>query len=157
MDTHNRFCTWGSVLLGVIAVAALIWVAPTPEYKAGGILLPAQNVRTSISPQKVSVYLDSNALGNISIYTPSSAPAVYSVLGHISIEQHSVLVTNETEIAILEKAKQLAASVGANGVLVKVFYHPPEGVPPDQAKYLFQAEAIYSASALAADLGEDRS
>ena len=58
--------------------------------------------------------------GNVTIYSPLTAPFNASVIGNISIEYHNVNFTPDAEKKIIEKAKHLAAQAGGNGLIISI-------------------------------------
>ncbi len=101
-------------LIGVLAVVLLLWLIPPQNYEPKGILLPGRLVRAPISPEQVTIY-------------PRALAKNYQVLGEIRVEQGFQTLDDETRDRLLQRVKQMAASVGANGVIVK-FLSPDEGV-----------------------------
>lgn len=96
--------TWTSGIIGFIAVLLVIWLSPSPVYKAHGILLPTKDTRSPISPNAV-VQLSQRPFGGI-------------VMGHINMERHYPAPNNLAQQEMMQLAKQLSAQVGANAFVV---------------------------------------
>ena len=107
--TRHIICT----LFGLFALLGLLALTPTPYYAPEGIILPAKVVRTATSPDDVVIYHE--------------APLSAQDLGQIRLEFAFKTLNTQVRDDLLAKVKALAASVGANGVVVKVFV-PGDGV-----------------------------
>jgi len=102
LNVRTTICT----LMGVLALLVLFALTPKPVLAPKGIVLPAQQVRAPISADHVMIY--------------HRAPSATTVtLGQIRVELGFNNQPNEdTKMALFQKIKSLAASVGANGVIV---------------------------------------
>lgn len=128
MNARVLICT----LAGILAVLILIITTPKQEFVAKGILLPAQQVRTPISPERVMIY--------------SQAPQInFTRLGEVRAEIAFSTLDATTKEKIFEKVKTMAASVGANGVVINLM------VPNDGVSHMltFIGTAIYMPTATA--------
>ena len=120
---RSLFCAF----FGIVVVLVLLAFTPKHNLSPKGIVLPAtQKTFAAMSPSDVVIYHQS----------PEQS---YQVVAQIRAEQGFKSPTNEkTKKALLSYVKNLAASVGANGVIVK-FFVPDNGV---QKAFTFIGEAI---------------
>ncbi|MDP1574560.1 MAG: hypothetical protein Q8L78_06480 [Coxiellaceae bacterium] len=88
-------------------------VTPSAHYEPQGIILPAKIVRAPTSADDVVIY--------------HQAPFGVKDLGQIRVEFAFKTLNTQVRDDLLAKVKALAASVGANGVVVNVLV-PGEGV-----------------------------
>lgn len=118
--------------VGVLAVLCLLALAPKQTHEPRGIILPAKTVRAPTLADQVVVYQQIPA-GHV------------EELGRIRIEFAYHTLTSETHDAVMNKVKALAASVGANGVVVNLF------VPSDGLRRIlvFMGDAVYVPSSSA--------
>ncbi|MCX7125858.1 MAG: hypothetical protein NTU49_09015 [Gammaproteobacteria bacterium] len=123
MNIRSIVCTFA----GLLAVVCLVAMAPQYQFSPKGILLPAEHVRPASSPDDVQIYQQAPA-GN------------YQTLGQVHAELSFHTLSTQTRDEILQKAKTLAASVGANGVIVN-YMVPDDGV---RHMVMFVGTAIYS-------------
>ena len=82
-------------------------MTPRDHFAAKGILLPAQHVRPAISPNDV-------------VIAEKALPNNFQELGHIRVELAFKTMNAKTRDELLQKVKSLAASVGANTVVVNM-------------------------------------
>ena len=103
---------------GLLATALLISMTPREHFTPKGIALPAQTVQAPISPSDVVMRLGRP------LQTDN-----FVVLGQVRAEvsYKTPNADHETNEALLAKAKSLAASLGANTVVVNVI--APAGIP----------------------------
>ncbi len=128
--------TWFSVLLGIIIVALIASTFPRDPHQPHGLILPSEKTRAQTSPAAIV------------LFSQVTAPNQYQSIGRINISQHFTGKSRQSEKAILQKARKLAASLGANAIIVRIFGHSVLGsVPAAQAIYVFRGEAIYSKQA----------
>lgn len=93
------------LLSGLLALFIFLLSTPKEMIAAKGMLLPTLAVRASISPNEVRFY--------------NQAPAVsFKKMGAVRVELKFSTLDLETENKLFEKVKSLAASVGANGVII---------------------------------------
>ena len=118
---------WTSGLIGFIAVLLIIWLSPSPVYKARGILLSTQTIRSPIAPSSVTQL--------------SNRPFGASILGYINIERHYPAPNNLAHQEIVQLAKQLSSQVGANA-FVETFFRVGQ-VTRSKYIYVFHATAYY--------------
>lgn len=122
MDIRTAIC----ILAGMLALLFLFMLTPKHLLLPKGIALPAQTVRASITPDQVTIY--------------HQAPHVnFTRLGDVRVELGFRLLNAQTKDLLLEKVKTLAASLGANGVIVN-FAEPYNGIRPI---FPFYGTAIY--------------
>lgn len=121
--SRHLICT----LVGALALICVLLLTPKSNYVPHGIILPAKTVRAAIDPDQVTLYE----------HDPVNEQ---QVLGHISIEMALNQLNEATRDAMLAKIRALAASVGANGVVVNVFV-PGDGV---RKLLIFMGTAIYA-------------
>jgi hypothetical protein len=120
-----------SVVIAAIAVVLLVWATPSHPFKPKGIILPAAKVRKPTAASAVAIFMN--------------PPQNSQKLGTIQIEMHYGSKSRVAEKAIMQFARRLAATVGANGIVIKRFGHTITGsVPAAQAMYAFTGEAIYT-------------
>jgi len=124
----NAQRTWITAIIGLAAVGLVIWLSPSPNYQARGILLPAQRIRPPISPNSVTLLSD--------------PPFAGKVMGYINIERHYPASGNLAQRQIDQLAQKLAAQVGANTVVVNNFRLG--AVTSSRYIYVFQATAYYA-------------
>lgn len=122
MSIRVLICT----VAGLLAVALLIVFVPQQPLLPKGMVLPAQKTRAAISPDQVTIY--------------SQAPAGdFTRLGDISIEQGFTVLNEQTKALLMQKVKELAAQIGANGVIVTMLM-PNDGL---RQMLVFRGAAIY--------------
>lgn len=102
MNTRTLICT----LAGLLAVFILIALTPKQILLPKGIALPAEKTLPAISSDQVT------------IYHHSSPPSSFITLGRLSIEEGYNPANQDTKTELFQKIKSLAASLGANGVIV---------------------------------------
>lgn len=110
MNLRVVICT----VAGLFAVLFLLAMTPKHVHEPHGIVLPEKKVRAPISADEVKIY---------------EAPPVGFLqrLGSIRVELAFDDLNAQTRDRLLDKAKSLAASIGGNGVVVKVLV-PSDGV-----------------------------
>ena len=126
----EKIYQWLAVSFAAVLLIILWLFVPVQKLQAEGIVLP-----TGLHSSKVVV--PSNVL------TVRSMPLDAKQLGTINIERSFASATQNQQAAeIISKAKQLAASVGANQIVLRVFFHTPEKATPPI--WIFRGVAIYS-------------
>jgi len=118
---------WISVSIGCIAVIVLIWAAPSPPYQARGVLLPAKQAKKASTPDASIVRLQNRPTGS-------------TLLGYVHIERHYSANNQQAQQQIWQLAQRLAATVGANAVVIRRFQIASITVGHDI--YVFQAMAL---------------
>lgn len=122
LNARVTICT----LAGILAVLILLILTPKQEFAAKGILLPAKQVRAQISPENVVIY--------------SEMPQTnFMRLGELRAEIEFSALDATVKEKLFEKVKTMAASVGANGVIINLM------VPNDGVSHMltFIGTAIY--------------
>lgn len=124
MSIRSLVCT----VFGVLAVWVLVLLAPKHVLAPKGILLPTQNkALPAISSNQVTIYHQPPLMN-------------YQVLAHVRAEKGFGASPGEKpKQALLTYVKQLAGSIGANGVIVR-YLVAGEGVTK---AYTFLGEAIH--------------
>lgn len=123
---------WLCVSLGLIAVIILLLTNLHHPILPKGIVLPAKKTLTPRHPSQVMFY--------------QGLASENQKLGYVNIELHAYKNQNpkEAEQAVLSKARKLAASVGANGIIVNQFFRTSAmSTPSALALYIFNGEAVY--------------
>ncbi|OGT48104.1 MAG: hypothetical protein A3E82_07060 [Gammaproteobacteria bacterium RIFCSPHIGHO2_12_FULL_38_11] len=110
MNIRTLVCT----LAGLLAVICLVALAPRQVFTSKGIILPAEHVRSAISPHDVSI-LQQAPEGN------------FQSLGQVHVELGFNTLSTQTRDQIFQKVKILAASVGANTVIINLLV-PDDGM-----------------------------
>lgn len=124
--SFNRSIVYCLVLF--VVVTTIYLTRPAYEFSAKGIALP-------LHPG--AEHSDS---ANIRLFP--FPPARYSTLGTVNIEQHFTKNGQITPAQIEQQAKQLAASLGANALIVTAFGHTSLSTPgPAQGLYVFRGIA----------------
>lgn len=94
---------WISSIVGLVAVASLIYIAPKPHYSARGIYLPMTTLNRSHTPIKDIEELD-------------FSPSVSQYIGRVNVQQH--LDVNQPGEAHFQEMKNIvlkyASEAGAN-------------------------------------------
>lgn len=131
MNSTKSAHTWISVIIGLIAVAIVMFFMPKANYQPAGLILPAQKTMPASKPADINFY--------------SGAPATAQNLGSVRVTMHySPEDQKAAQKAVMNKVRELAASVGANAVVVKIFGHTlPNVTPAAQAMYQFRGEAVF--------------
>jgi len=124
----NKGRLWTSVIIGLAAVALLFLTSPKQLYNAAGIMLPAKQTRPAISPS--------------SVVRMARRPVGSKLLGQIRIERKYPAKGQLAEQQIWALAQKLAASVGANAAVIKLFQ--VGSVTKGYYIYVFWAEAVYA-------------
>lgn len=126
MSIRTIICT----LVGLLALSVLLISAPKDVASPRGMVLPAKVVRPAISADQVHIY--------------HQAPSVaFTRLGDVRVEYKFSALDSASQDVVLQKAKNLAASIGANGIVVNLFV-PAYMVGP---VLTFMGTAIYVPSA----------
>jgi hypothetical protein len=116
-----------SGILGLAAVLAVYYTFPMQNYQPKGLLLPGKVTRSAIDPSKVKTLAESPL-------TAVPLGAVHLLL-HIEADPGP-----DQEAMVLQKAQELAASVGANGLVI-------QSAGPVQSgpfrSLMYQASAVY--------------
>jgi len=112
-------------LVGVLALFALSVVIPKTHFSPQGIVLPEKITLSPSSPSDIVLYHEQ--------------PAHAQVLGRLRVEYAVKSMTDETRNELMKKVNALAASVGANGVVVTLLL-PGDGV---RKLLIFYGTAIY--------------
>jgi len=110
LNIRTLICT----LAGVLAVILLLVLTPHHSFTPKGIALPAKTVRSPISPDQVTIYQEA----------PTDA---FTRLGQVRVELGFEQLGKETKIDLFQKVRALAASLGANGVVLQLLV-PNDGV-----------------------------
>ncbi len=121
-----------ALIIGVLALIILLCSVPERPYKARGIALPAAEVRPATSADQVRIY--------------TRMPFDAIQLGFISIEKHYVPGNFDSAVkAMSVKAKVLAASLGANAVVVtNQPIQPSANIPSALQTYYYLGVAVYT-------------
>ena len=122
MTLRTTVCT----LAGLFAVLCVFVFAPHKPFSPYGIILPTEHVRAAISPDDVIIY-NNAPIGKI------------QKLGQVRAELSFYNMSDETRDTLFHKIKTLAASVGANGVVIN-YMVPDNGV---RHMLMFVGTAIY--------------
>lgn len=125
MNIRTLICT----VFGLAAVFLLWMFIPHQIFVPKGIVLPAEHIRAPISPNSVKIYSEP-PIGN------------YQTLGSVRTELTFDVLDTKTKDLLIQKVKTLAASVGANGVIVTLLV-PNNGV---RQMLMFIGTAIYTSS-----------
>lgn len=118
-----------AVVIGLIAIGLISLTFPKNEIKPRGLVLPANQVRSATNPQDINFF--------------STQPLSAKLLGKIRVARH--YTPNSDDVAeqeIKAFAKNLAAEVGAKGIVINFFAHSQTEGP--QAMYVFWGDAIYT-------------
>ncbi|WP_267256762.1 hypothetical protein [Coxiella endosymbiont of Ornithodoros maritimus] len=122
-----------AVLIGLMVLIAIYLMVPSHPAEPQGILLPTASPQTPVPADQVS------------LYSTITAPYVYQRLGNINLQFYSKKPTPEGEARIQKYVREMAARVGANGVIVSLFGHTmPDAVRGAMSSYVFRGVAIYS-------------
>lgn len=131
MGPHQRSLI--SLFAGLIIVLIIYFLVPTMAIAPRGILLPINKLMPAIAPEQVTFYKN------------ASLEVAYQRIGYINVQYHSVQPTAVDEQVLADYVRQLAASRGANGVIITLFGHTLlDEVPNAQASYVFRGEAVYA-------------
>lgn len=98
---------------GLAALLALWAFTPKAEYAPQGIILPAKSVRAPSEKTAIVIY--------------HAAPANAQSLGQIRVEYAFETLNADVRDQLFDEIKSLAASVGANGVVIDLLA-PGDGV-----------------------------
>ena len=110
MRTESTLPQVVAVVLALLVVLLMMHFVPKSAFEPHGILLPAKATLAPISPDQVRVY--------------RSLPDNYQTLGRITIEMHAAKGANQRldQVSMVTKARSLAASAGANGIVFNIMY-----------------------------------
>jgi hypothetical protein len=118
------------LLVAFGVVLAVNWVAQGEANPPVGIILPAKTTYPPQDPQAVLVH-DVRPLGAKN-------------LGLVRVEMHVESFSEAKKAQTIAYAKQLAASVGANGIVLQVFnYDQQSAMIQAMQKYVLRGQAIY--------------
>ena len=110
--------------------ALLCWVAPSPNYGAVGVLLPAKSVYQPVPASTVT--------------QQQWAPINAQLVGQINIERRYGTGGYAEQKEIASAARKMAAQAGANVLVIKQF--GVETVTSGHQVYVFRGTAYYSAA-----------
>ncbi len=137
MDAQREEGGKRSIIAAVIAAVVVVAVylsAPVMPIVPQGIVLPINKTLPPVSPTQVTFYTANTVM-----------PMAYERVGYINVQLHSQSPSEPSELQLKHYIQQLAANVGANGIVVTLFGHTlPNQVPTSQASYVFRGTAIYS-------------
>lgn len=126
-----------AVLIGFFVVLVLYLSAPSVIITPRGIALPMQ--KANIAASTILVPAD-----QIGLYTKETVPNSYQSLAHINIQYHAKQESPEKITLLINKARKLAAQVGANAIVVNVLGHVSDKTPNAQSSYVFRSTAIHT-------------
>lgn len=118
-----------SGLLAALLMTLVFWAAPSPNYGAVGILLPAKTVHQPVPMSTVT--------------QQQWAPINAQLVGQINIERRYGKGSYAEQKEIALAARQMAAQAGANVLVIKQF--GVETVTSGHQIYVFRATAYNSA------------
>ena len=119
-----------NVILIVVIFLLLLWLAPKRYHTVRGLVLPKAKPMAVIPANEVT-------------FLQSPPTARYDRLGYINLEQfYNPKTQSLDEQAVLDRARVLAAGMGANGVIIKSFGHSL-GTIPALSIFQFQGVAIH--------------
>ncbi|BBL37147.1 hypothetical protein [Coxiella burnetii] len=122
-----------AVLIGLMVLVAIYLTVPSHPAEPQGILLPTASSQAPVPADRVS------------FYNTITAPYVYQRLGNINVQFYSKKSTPEGEARMQQYVREMAARIGANGVIVSLFGHTmPGAVRGAMSSYVFRGVAIYS-------------
>lgn len=120
-----------AVLVALIVVFVIYLLVPSHRAKPEGILLPTALPQSPIPPEAVT------------FYSTLTVPYGYQILGYVNVQFYSKEPSSKGKMCLQEYVKQIAAGVGANGVIVTLFGHTmPEVVKGAMSSYVFHGVAI---------------
>jgi hypothetical protein len=117
---------WVCTIVAALALFVLIGFTPKQVFLPKGIVLPAEKVFPAISADSVTIY--------------TQAPDVSMTrLGMVRAEVEFNTLTPQTKEQLFQKVKTMAASIGANGVVINLL------VPDDRVRHMltFIGTAVY--------------
>lgn len=114
--------------IAALVTALVFWWAPSPNYGAVGVLLPA---KTAHQPVPASTVIQQQW-----------APVNAQLVGQINIEQRYSKGNYAEQKEIALAAREMAAQAGANVIVIKQF--GVETVTSGHQIYVFRATAYYS-------------
>ncbi len=123
----TRFVNCWYIVVAVICGGILYFLSPTYPFEPQGILLPLTKALPATQPSDVMVY--------------RAMPAGAKPLALINLEVHFTKLSMQYPLSLYKKAKQMAASVGANGLVQQVLTRTPQSLGKF-AIYIFQGTAI---------------
>lgn len=126
LDSRN----WVGLAVGVLATLLLMLTLPRANYQPIGLALPAKQTMPASNPDRVTLYA--------SIQAPSK------ILGTVNVMRHYSGESDEAQKQIIQTARELAASLGANGLVVRLFGHTGDNVASAQAVYQLSGDAIHT-------------
>jgi len=131
LEQTSRLRFWIALIIGLAATWAVYMAMPTQDFQPTGLVLPAKVTRPATSPSDITLL--------------PVQPAAAKELGLVRVEMHyDPKTAQQSQKAIIAYAKQLAAKVGANGLVVKLFGHSmPGSVPAAQAAFELMGVAVY--------------
>lgn len=112
----------------ILTIGLLYSIKPVYAYKPCGIICPITEAHDPIAVNQVMVLT----------HTPANALP----LATINLEQKSNSESESIEQQIMTEAKQLSASIGANGLVITDFNFLPKNNEAALARYVLRAKAI---------------
>lgn len=116
----------------VLTITAINFFKPTYLNEPHGIVLPAKRIKPASQASTIRLL--------------PFAPAKYQTLGVINIERHFAGQPSEKlSLDVENYARQLAAEVGANTIIVTSFGHTSvSDTGPSSSLYVFKGLAVYT-------------
>lgn len=122
---------WVCTLVGLLGLALVIFLTPRLTFEPKGMILPAKALRKALPADQVKIY-QTPPLGDI------------QRLGEVRAELAFTQPTQAVKDRLLNSVKQMAASMGANGVVVQLFVEN-DGM---RNVFTFVGTAIYAHSSV---------
>lgn len=127
-DDITRVFVYGLIIY--FSVAVLHRLSPKPDLSPHGIALPAKQTLPPSNAEDVRLF--------------PFPPERYVKVGTVNIEQHFAKAPTKTPQEIENYAKTLAASLGANAVIITTFGHTPaDAQGPAAGLYIFRGIAAH--------------
>lgn len=104
LSMRHLICT----LIGLIGVVVVVALTPRLSFLPKGMVLPAKTIRKPISASQVMIYRE-----------PPSGEV--ERLGQVRAELAFKVESQSVRDQLIKKIKRMAASIGANGVVVRLF------------------------------------
>jgi hypothetical protein len=121
------------LFIGVFSIAVASMAVKSTTTPTTGIVLPAKSVLPATSATSVKVMMSNN----LEFYP-------FTTLGEVHVETHFEELSQAVETNTIEYAKQLAATVGANAIVIEQMgSSTSDAAPKGLSKFFLFGKAIH--------------
>lgn len=99
--------TWLGIIASIIVIGLMIWSMPLYFITPKGVVLPADGDKPAYT-------------GPVNIYDQLDVPFSAETIGVINMRYHTLSSSLATQETLVNKAKEIAAAAGANGIVASI-------------------------------------